>query len=66
MEQMEDTKMVTTIKVVPIKKESRPRDRKRNRLLLNVGRTVLRLPRREAVVLLERLDSALRNQRLKI
>lgn len=58
--------MVTTIKVVPIKKESRPRDSKRNRLLLNVGRTVLRLPRREAVVLLERLDSALRNQRLKI
>lgn len=56
--------MTTKIKVFPLKRESRPRDVKRKRLLLNVGRTVLRLPRKDAVILLEKLDRALRSQKI--
>ena len=47
------------IKILPIKHESRPRDRKRKRLLLALGRTRLHITRKEAVELLFKLQQVL-------
>jgi hypothetical protein len=47
------------IKVVPILKESRERDKKRKRLLIVLGKSILRLTRKEAIDLLLALQQSL-------
>ena len=47
------------ITLIPLKKESRPRDCKRNRLLLTLGRTRLHIARAEAIELLLTLQKVL-------
>lgn len=47
------------ITLIPLKNESRPRDRKRKRLLLALGRTRLHITRKEAVELFVKLQQVL-------